>query len=333
MEIFESALKEFTANNSEDLTVFSPIPDKCKVGFCYVGIDEAGRGPVLGPMVYGIFCSLVDKKALDSQIEAGNTLAKIEENPPCLIDSIPKMNDSKQLNEKTREEIFKQIADLDYIAFGLKFISPSQISSKSFRRQKISLNDISHDAAIELTKGLIDRGVKIAKVFVDTVGPMDKYQKKLEGIFPELQFKVDKKADSKYKTVSAASVCAKVARDHALKDWQYPDNAKIVLEKSGWGSGYPADPVTKAFLRKNIDPVFGFPNIVRNSWSTAQELLKSNAVKIKWESNSADESTAPKIFKYFGKAAKGTEGEGKLQVSTLKSQFFTYRNLEQTTFI
>lgn len=42
------------------------------------------------------------------------------------------------------------------------------------------------------------------------------------------------------------------------------------------------DPVTKRFLRKNIDPVFGFPNIVRNSWSTAFDLLEKGAVKIKW---------------------------------------------------
>ena len=35
-----------------------------------------------------------------------------------------------------------------------------------------------------------------------------------------------------------------------------------------WGSGYPADPVTKKWLQNNFDPVFGFPNIVRFSWAT-----------------------------------------------------------------
>ena len=43
-----------------------------------------------------------------------------------------------------------------------------------------------------------------------------------------------------------------------------------------------ADPVTKAFLRQNIDPIFGFPNIVRTSWATAGDLLKKSAAKITW---------------------------------------------------
>jgi len=121
---------------------------------------------------------------------------------------------------------------------------------------------------------------------------------------------VDKKADSKYKPVSAASVCAKVARDHALKEWTFPEGSNVIIGPNGWGSGYPAggwflvhkflylflisnvcvilkpcsfpDPVTKKFLRANIDPVFGFPNIVRNSWATAETLLKEKAVKMKW---------------------------------------------------
>jgi len=42
------------------------------------------------------------------------------------------------------------------------------------------------------------------------------------------------------------------------------------------------DAVTKRFLRANIDPVFGFPTIVRDSWSTASDLLDQKAVAVKW---------------------------------------------------
>lgn len=43
-------------------------------------------------------------------------------------------------------------------------------------RQKYSLNQVSHDSAIGLIKRAMDAGVNISEVFVDTVGPADKYQ-------------------------------------------------------------------------------------------------------------------------------------------------------------
>lgn len=62
----------------------------------------------------------------------------------------------------------------------------------------------------------------------------------MEQIFPDLRFKVDKKADAKYKPVSAASVCAKVTRDAALKEWTFPADEKVDLGPArSWGSGYP----------------------------------------------------------------------------------------------
>lgn len=45
-----------------------------------------------------------------------------------------------------------------------------------FNRQKCSLNEISHNAAIGLIQRVLDRGVNICEVFVDTVGPPEKYQ-------------------------------------------------------------------------------------------------------------------------------------------------------------
>ena len=45
---------------------------------------------------------------------------------------------------------------------------------------------------------------------------------------------------------------------------------------------FPKDPVTKNFLQNSLDPVFGFPGIVRFSWSTAEKIMKEKCFSITW---------------------------------------------------
>jgi len=116
---------------------------------------------------------------------------------------------------------------------------------------------------------------------VDTVGPPDKYEKLLSRVFPELQITVSKKADSIYPIVSAASICAKVLRDHALQNWQFKER-RVQVNRT-FGSGYPGDEVTKAWLAAHVDKVFGFPSLIRFSWKTSTNLLDEHAYKVSWE--------------------------------------------------
>merc|ERR1712242_419927 len=103
--------------------------------------------------------------------------------------------------------------------------------------------------------------------------------------------------------VSAASICAKVARDRALKDWSFPEDDSIT---GPWGSGYPGDPVTKKFLQEQIHPIFGFPGIVRFSWKTAEKILDEKCIKMEFEEvePEEEENKNPSVSQFFVTVAK-----------------------------
>ncbi|XP_053211040.1 ribonuclease H2 subunit A-like [Panonychus citri] len=254
-------LSDFLDNCCKDCVFKSDIPEESKKEPCLLGIDEAGRGPVLGPMVYGIaYYPIKVKSVMEKQDFA----------------------DSKTLTESKREEIFNKILNNKVANFGwmTMVLSPVTISNSMFKRTKYNLNSLSHDTAMGLIQRAIDEGVNVEEVYVDTVGPEAKYKAKLSDRFPTINFTVAQKADSKYSVVSAASICAKVIRDRIIANWRFREDVKNIGD---YGSGYPADPKTKAFLQKNMDPVFGYPSFVRFSWSTADSILESKAIECEWD--------------------------------------------------
>uniref|UniRef100_A0A915HF45 Ribonuclease n=1 Tax=Romanomermis culicivorax TaxID=13658 RepID=A0A915HF45_ROMCU len=242
-----------TANKNQ--TIVSANIDQFRGKTCIVGIDEAGRGPVLGPMVYGAGICLSGKET-----DLANNL--------CVADS-------KTLTDEKRRSIFDSMQNephCQHFAYILEILSPYYISTSMLRRSKYNLNEISHDTATKL-------------VYVDTVGQPESYQKKLETRFPMVDFCVSKKADSLYPVVSAASICAKVTRDKIIDEWkceEFSDRAENEDKNPIWGSGYPSDPTTKKFMDENLHPIFGYPTLVRFSWATTQELLEKKGVKFTW---------------------------------------------------
>eukprot|EP01104_Vermistella_antarctica_P016892 TRINITY_DN5862_c0_g3_i7.p1 TRINITY_DN5862_c0_g3~~TRINITY_DN5862_c0_g3_i7.p1 ORF type:complete len:324 (-),score=71.37 TRINITY_DN5862_c0_g3_i7:125-1096(-) len=254
----------------ESLPLYGKAKDETNGEAYMLGIDEAGRGPVLGPMVYGVsWCPVAMK----------DDLKKL------------KVADSKQLTEEDRERIFKRIRGAPFVGFKVDVISPEELSAKMLKISKYNLNLISHDSAINLVKDVIKSGVHLTEVYVDTVGDPGRYQEKLEGIFPGVAITVAKKADSLYPVVSAASICAKVIRDHHLKYFRFREKFSTTFKRN-FGSGYPGDPATKLWLRAHCDPVFGFPTIIRFSWKTSSVYLADNAHDISWHEEEVEEAKA-----------------------------------------
>lgn len=160
-----------------------PVPARTN-GPVVLGIDEAGRGSVLGPMVYGL----------------AYWSAEAEDRIPSSF------NDSKQLTEEAREKLWSQILDHADIGFACKALLPNEISRNMLRMKPYNLNEQSHDTAMTLIRKLLQANVTIQTCYIDTVGNPGAYRRKLEREFPHLEFVVESKADAKYAPCSAASV-------------------------------------------------------------------------------------------------------------------------------
>lgn len=222
-----------------------------------LGVDEAGRGPVLGAMVYGISYCL---ESYHDQLKKKYGFA-----------------DSKTLKDSKRQELFQLIdneADelYDNVGWATCTMTAKDISSGMLRSGvgAYNLNEQAHDTTIKLIREVLDAGVNLEKIFVDTVGPPASYQAKLKGFFPGIDITVAKKADSIYPIVSTASVVAKVTRDLNL-EWYNRE----MYDGQRLGSGYPSDPNTSAWLNGNVDKVFGWSHgLIRFSWQTAKDSLE-----------------------------------------------------------
>ncbi len=251
-----------------------------------MGIDEAGRGPALGPMTYGAAYW----------------------HPTKSKTTIPSdFNDSKQLTVDKRQLLFEKIQSHDDIGFVLRVIHASEVSRNMMRKTPYNLNAMSHDCAMEMIWAVLHAGIDIDTCYVDTVGMPDAYRQKLEGVFEgyNINFVVEKKADAKYAPCSAASVVAKESRDAIVQNWQWSERPNYVpLNGHEFGSGYPSDPKCVSWMKENcnVDRPFGFPDFVRFSWGPTKKLLgegpdggtgsdadRGGRPIIKWEADEDDE--------------------------------------------
>ncbi|KAE8134072.1 ribonuclease H-like domain-containing protein [Aspergillus pseudotamarii] len=244
-----------------------------------LGVDEAGRGPVLGPMVYSAFYLPHDLHH-------------------SLLARDYSFNDSKVLTPGVRANLMRLLCTpgtplFESCGWATRLLSARDISSGMMRpgAGMYNLNAQAMDATVELIREIVEgRKVDIREVYIDTIGNPATYQQKLERVFPSLKITVAKKADSLYPCVSAASVVAKVTRDVALElchegivEAQQSDDPSQATSTVSWGSGYPSDSKCVSWLRRNMDPIFGWGNECRFSWGTSKEMLEmKGGMKVDW---------------------------------------------------
>jgi ribonuclease HII len=201
------------------------------------GIDEAGRGPCLGPLV---ICGVTIKEEDEYKLK---TLG---------------VKDSKLLSPRVREELFDEIKKYVH-DFKIIIVEPAEIDDAVEKKDGLNLNWLEAAKSIELINSL-----KPDRSFVDCPSTNTKaYRERLEsGLKTKSEIIAEHKADVKYPVVSAASILAKVVRDREI--------AKLRDRYGDIGSGYPADEVTQKFLKENY---LKHPEIFRKSWSCYKKLI------------------------------------------------------------
>lgn len=196
-----------------------------------MGIDEAGRGPVLGPMV-------VAGVVLDSDSDS-------------LLQDLG-IKDSKKLSSKLRSVFFEHINNEAYW-FKTTVIWPDVIDSFVNRK---ALNHLECD----LMSQIIDSWGKPIKVYVDSPQKPEVFKSMIESRLntSSIDIECSFKADDIFPVVSAAGILAKVTRDTIMEE--------LREEYGDFGSGYPADPKTKNFIEGFNEATY--PYFVRKSWKT-----------------------------------------------------------------
>jgi len=203
------------------------------------GLDEAGRGAVIGPLV--VAGVAIEESKLSE-------LAKL------------RVRDSKELSPGRREELAKKI---EVLAEDIIIVKVAACKIDRYRKEGINLNRLE-----ALKFGEILNFLKPAKAYVDAPEAPHKLKLFLEKLTgKKIKLVVEHKADIKYPVVSAASIVAKVTRDDVIEE--------LKKKYGDFGPGYPSNELTIKWMKKWSKTHKEFPECVRRTWATTKEMEKS----------------------------------------------------------
>ncbi|WP_117594404.1 ribonuclease HII [Haloprofundus halophilus] len=202
-----------------------------------LGADEAGKGPVLGPMV----------------------AAAVRAPSAALPDGL---DDSKRLSPARRESLAARLREDSAVTVGVAVVTPARIDDP-----ETDMNGLTVAAQAEALAAAAENG----DVAVVDAGDVDearfgrRVRTAVEAGGRTIDVQSEHRADEAHPVVSAASVVAKVERDARV--------AAIADEYGEVGSGYPSDPTTRTFLREYVREHGALPDCARASWQTCADVL------------------------------------------------------------
>ncbi|EMA19413.1 ribonuclease HII [Haloarcula amylolytica] len=197
------------------------------------GVDEAGKGPVLGSMF----------------------AAAVRADPEVLPDGV---GDSKGIRPERRERLAGEIRE-SADAVGVAEIPVERIDADGTDMNTLTVDAQAEALSVVARDGLpgtVDAGDTDAARFGRRVA---------DAVNADVTVTAEHGADETDPLVGAASIIAKVARDEHV--------AALAEEYGDVGSGYPSDPTTRAFLADYVDRHGELPACARRSWSTCDDVL------------------------------------------------------------
>jgi ribonuclease HII len=198
------------------------------------GVDEAGRGSMVGPLV------VAGVAVKQSNVRRLGRLG---------------VRDSKKLTKAAREAMYQEILDIaeDHAIFK---ISPKTVDAHVFKH---NLNHLEASYMAKIIKKLSPQLSYVDSCDVDAA----RFGRELERLCNMKNIRAHHHADSRFLVVSAASIIAKVTRDRAIDRL---DSTRML------GSGYPSDSKTVSFVKMWFDKNGQVPSFVRKSWAPVQKI-------------------------------------------------------------
>ena len=203
-----------------------------------IGVDEAGKGPVLGPMVAAAV------RADDSDLPDG-------------------IDDSKRLTAATRESIASQLRESSAVTVGLGVVTTDEIDDP-----ETDMNSLTVAAQVRALSEVAGEGDH-ALVDAGDVSESRFARRVADGVADNgvaIDVTAEHGADEASRLVGAASIIAKVERDNRIDALNKEYDGDI-------GSGYPSDPTTREFLADYVDRHGELPACARASWATCEDVL------------------------------------------------------------